>query len=318
MTRPARRSGFSQDCFACHVPPNSYFAVCIPLGNMIQSDLGQNLQGKIISNLLDILKISRLKTSPYHPQSNGASECSFRSIHQILTKYISENPSNYANLLPLLAYALNTAENSTTKVSPFFLMRGFQPRHLTGIYYGLTTTNFYRNQQHCASELYKQIAKVYSFVIKNVNNAQMSASEYWNQKLNYVKYVEGQKVYFFQPVGNVSHRKIRSPFHKAVIVKAYATDVYLIKLEKNAKTFICSYDKLTLIPAHITEGNPRVQGSDNEDSDIEIDDPVESSEDELERELVEDTTEQQPIIDREIPRRSSRVRKPVEHYDSKW
>ena len=104
------------------------------------------MQGKIISNLLSILKIDCLKTAQYKPSTNGAVEHYNRTLRSLLQKFTSENPDNYLDLLPLLSYALHTCEHPSTKVTPFFIMHGYQPRHLTSIYYGITTTPYYKSQ----------------------------------------------------------------------------------------------------------------------------------------------------------------------------
>ena len=292
--------------------------------NLLLSDLGQELQGKIVSNILDVLKITRLKTTPFSPQTNGASERSFRTIRQLLQKFVSKHPNNYHEILPLLTYAINTAENSTTKISPFFLQRGYQPRPLTGLYWGITSSEFYKSQQHYQSELYKKIKIAHEFAMLNMRNKEFSISERWSQKCKYVKYFEGQKVYYFSPVANISHRKIRSPFHKAEILKAYPTDSYLIKLSHTGRTLMSSYRKLTLIPCHVQNTTPQVPEEEESDEEPNIDissggevetedeqSPV-SSEEEFE------SADDQSPEERPLPRRSTRATRPVDRYQAKW
>ena len=289
--------------------------------NLLLSDLGQELQGKIVSNVLNVLKITRLRTAPFSPGCNGASERSFRTIRQLLTKFVSEQPNTYQEILPMLTYSINTAENSTTKVSPFFLQRGYHPRPLTGIYWGITSTEFYRSQQHCQSELYKKTKIAYEFAMRNMRNTEFSVSEAWNQKVKYIKFFPGQNIYYFSPVGNISHRKIRSPFQKAVIIKSYKTDVYLIKILSTGRTLISSYRRLTLIPHHITK-SPQITKEDEEDEpnidlssggELESDSDRSSTASSEDFESAEDSTPERPL-----PRRSSRTSKPVEKYQATW
>ena len=59
----------------------------------------------------------------------------------------------------------------------------------------------------------------------NLANMEKSVSEAWNHKVKYVKFHEGQKVYYFRTVENVGHRKIRNRYQEAVIVKIFPADV---------------------------------------------------------------------------------------------
>ena len=117
-------------------------------------------------------------------------------------------------------------------------MRGFEPRHLSSLYWGITSTEFYKSRQQYALEQHVKMNKVYEFAMKNIMNMEMSVTESWSHKVRYIKYHESQKVYYFHKVDNVSHRKIRSPYHEAVILKVYPADVYLIQLTKKADELV--------------------------------------------------------------------------------
>ena len=281
--------------------------------NLILSDLGPNLQGKVMNNLLQLLKISHLRTSPYYPQCNGAAERQFRTMKNILVKFVSENPSDYKDLLPFLAYAMNTSIHPATKVSPFVLQRGYEPRHLSSIYYGITSTEYYRNGQHYALEQHKKLRTVYKFALKNIKNMETSVAETWNIKVKYLKFHEGQDVYYFHKVDNVGHKKIRSPYHLATVIKVYPADVYLIKLKSSGKQIISSYKKLTLKPYHVQREYPSIDArtEDREEglgNDMEQESGKEDSEesDDISDNEEVDVADEETTETEAVPRRSTR------------
>ena len=285
--------------------------------NLILSDLGPNLQGKVMNNLLQLLKISRLRTSPYYPQCNGAAERQFRTMKNILVKFVSENPSDYKELVPFLAYAMNTSIHPATKVSPFVLQRGYEPRHLSSIYWGITSTEYYRNGQHYALEQHKKLRTVYKFALKNIKNMEMSVAETWHHKVKYLKFHEGQDVYYFHKVDNIGHKKIKSPYHLAKIVKVYPADVYLIKLKSSGRQIMSSYNKLTLKPYHVQRDYPSIDArTDEREEWLHLENETvqesekqysEESDDTSDDEVVdvanEETTETETV---HVPRRSTR------------
>ena len=288
--------------------------------NLILSDLGPNLQGKVMNNLLQLLKISRLRTSPYYPQCNGAAERQFRTMKNILAKFVSENPSDYKDLLPFLAYAMNTSIHPATKVAPFVLQRGYDPRHLSSIYWGITSTEYYRNGQHYALEQHKRLRAVYNFALKNIKNMETSVAETWNHKVKYVKFHEGQEVYYFHKVDNIGHKKIKSPYHLAEIVKVYPADVYLIKLKSSGKQIISSYNKLTLKPYHVHREYPSIDARTEdieEGLNLEKENEEESENEDFEESDDISDNEEIFVADKEptemetVPRRSTRETKGV-------
>ena len=111
----------------------------------------------------------------------------------------------------------------------------------------------YRNGQHYALEQHKKLRTVYKFALKNIKNMEMSVAETWHHKVKYLKFHEGQDVYYFHKVDNIGHKKIKSPYHLAKIVKVYPADVYLIKLKSSGRQIMSSYNKLTLKPIMFKE-----------------------------------------------------------------
>ena len=287
----------------------------------IMSDLGPNLQSKIINELLNVLKIHRLRTTPYHPMSNGLAERAIRSLKHLLIKYVSENPKTYPDTLNMLEYALNTSICSTTKISPFFLQRGYRPRSLGSIAWGVTSNEYYVNKLHYCTELYKTINKIYTFALVNTKNKEITTEGIWDQRVNYTKYTPGQRVYFLSKIDNkLPYKKLRSPFIKAEIITAYPSDCYLIKTMVDGRTFMASYDKLTLIPYHIREngGGLQMRGDDthlsqnnNTNSDDEDEFEIDTESDEEPDEQVENL-ENQPQITQ--PRRGTRARTAPERF----
>ncbi|KAH8145009.1 uncharacterized protein LAJ45_11029 [Morchella importuna] len=68
---------------------------------------------------------SRIET--YRPQTDGQTERVNQTLEQYLKNYCFYQQDDWAELLPLVEYAYNTATQESTKVSPFYANYGFQP-----------------------------------------------------------------------------------------------------------------------------------------------------------------------------------------------
>ena len=71
---------------------------------------------------------TKLKMSTaYHPESDGFTERTNRSITQMLRHCVDVDQKNWAIKLPLIEFAINSARSDTTGFSPFFLNSGREP-----------------------------------------------------------------------------------------------------------------------------------------------------------------------------------------------
>ena len=100
--------------------------------NSYQTARGSNFLAKVMQVLLDMLKISHLKTSLYHPQSNGMLELLIRfhaTLKSMLRKTCPE-PKEWDRWLPYLLFAY-WPSNFTSKeevIRPISLFERTRPR----------------------------------------------------------------------------------------------------------------------------------------------------------------------------------------------
>jgi hypothetical protein len=82
-----------------------------------------------------LLKIKKLQTTPFHPESNGSLERSHRVLKEYLRHYIREDQSNWDDWVPYAAYVYNITTHVATGYTPFELVYGFKselPSNLKG------------------------------------------------------------------------------------------------------------------------------------------------------------------------------------------
>lgn len=82
----------------------------------------------ITKTLMKALNIKAVRTSPYHPQTDGQTERYNSTLMQYLRKSVGEDPGNWDRHLQFAAYAFRTSEHSVTGFSPYELVFGRKPR----------------------------------------------------------------------------------------------------------------------------------------------------------------------------------------------
>lgn len=95
----------------------------------ILSDMGSNFMSTLIRELCRLMKIHKLSTTPYHPQTNGLVERFNGTLKNMLRKYAQEEQKNWDKQLPFVLFAYREVPQETTGFSPFEVLYG---RHIRG------------------------------------------------------------------------------------------------------------------------------------------------------------------------------------------
>jgi hypothetical protein len=89
----------------------------------ILSDRGSHFNNVMIKELMDKFGIKHHNSTPYHPQTNGQVERFNKTLKESLAKIIEEQTEWDLHIAPVL-FAYRTAQQSTTKMTPFLLTYG--------------------------------------------------------------------------------------------------------------------------------------------------------------------------------------------------
>uniref|UniRef100_A0A803JIM9 Gypsy retrotransposon integrase-like protein 1 n=1 Tax=Xenopus tropicalis TaxID=8364 RepID=A0A803JIM9_XENTR len=96
----------------------------------ILTDQGTPFMSRVTKELCKLLQIKHLRTSVYHPQSDGLVERFNKTLKTMLRRVIDKDGKNWDFLLPYLMFAIREVPQSSTGFSPFELLYGRHPRGL--------------------------------------------------------------------------------------------------------------------------------------------------------------------------------------------
>ena len=99
----------------------------------ILTDQGTPFMSRIMKDLCKLMQIKQLRTSVYHPQTDGLVERFNRTLKQMLKKVMEAEGRNWDQLLPFLMFSIREVPQSSTGHSPFELLYGRRPRGLLDI-----------------------------------------------------------------------------------------------------------------------------------------------------------------------------------------
>uniref|UniRef100_A0A2N9GGR4 Chromo domain-containing protein n=1 Tax=Fagus sylvatica TaxID=28930 RepID=A0A2N9GGR4_FAGSY len=77
--------------------------------------------------LFKIQEVELAMSSSYHPQTDGQTEVVNRSLEQYLRAFAGDKPSMWVHWLPLAEFWFNTNYHTSTKMTPFEALYGYEP-----------------------------------------------------------------------------------------------------------------------------------------------------------------------------------------------
>ena len=100
--------------------------VCLRHGfpRVLLSDRGTAFTARRMEKFCEEWGIDHRMAAPEHPQTNGLVERMNRTIGPTLAAYVNRSHTNWDEVVPFAAFAINTAVQETTGFAPFELVHG--------------------------------------------------------------------------------------------------------------------------------------------------------------------------------------------------
>ena len=104
------------------------FFACVGVPDEILTNQGTNFTSQLLTEVYRLLQIKPIRTTPYHPQTDGLVERFNGTFKTILKKVVSEEGRDWDRLLPYLLFAYREVPQASTEFSPFELVYGHNVR----------------------------------------------------------------------------------------------------------------------------------------------------------------------------------------------
>jgi transposase InsO family protein len=91
---------------------------------ILQTDQGANFISDVFRNTCKILKIKKVQSTAFYPESQGSIERSHRVLAEYLRHYVNKGQTNCDEWVPFATYVYNTTVHSATGFTPFELLFG--------------------------------------------------------------------------------------------------------------------------------------------------------------------------------------------------
>ena len=92
------------------------------------SDQGTEFCGKVIAAMCSLLGVEKIRTTPYHPQTNGSAERVHQMLQCIIGKLDPEKRKKWPTHIGSIIIAYNSTRSLVTGYSLYYLMFRRRPR----------------------------------------------------------------------------------------------------------------------------------------------------------------------------------------------
>ena len=106
---------------------NNYFSI-FGFPQCLMSDQGTEFCGKVIAAMCSLLGVKKIRTTPYHPQTNGSAERVHQTLQHMIGKLDPEKRKKWSAHIGSIIIAYNSTRSLVTGYSPYYLMFGQKPQ----------------------------------------------------------------------------------------------------------------------------------------------------------------------------------------------
>ena len=96
----------------------------VGLPKEILTDQGTNFQSQLLQEIHRLLQVTALRTTPYHPQTDGLTERFNQTLKSMLRKFATKEGKDWDRLIPYLLFTYREVPQASTGFSPFELLYG--------------------------------------------------------------------------------------------------------------------------------------------------------------------------------------------------
>lgn len=220
----------------------------------IVSDNGPAFIADTFKQMAKLLNITHIKTTPYHPSSNGSIERYHRTLGESVRAYTEENRGSWHKYVPFFLFTYNNTVHTATGFAPHSLVFGFDIELPTNLGNLRPNYNYESYQQELQLQLKNAQKRAKSLIERRkLENKERydtkNGCEPLNLKKNDIVLVLNEKL----PSHDKFEAKYRGPYRVEKVISDAVT-----KVKIGNKSKILHNDKLKLAKAQYEELPPEI------------------------------------------------------------
>ncbi|KAI2649246.1 Retrovirus-related Pol polyprotein from transposon 17.6 [Labeo rohita] len=180
------------------------FLLCTRVGipAEILTDQGTPFMSRLTADLCRLLRVKQIRTTVFHPQTDGLVERFNQTLKQMLKHVAAEDRKDWDLMLPYVLFGVREIPQASTGFTPFELLFGRQPRGLLDV-----AREAWEQQQPAplrstiehVREMQEQIERIMPLVREHLTKAQQSQQRIYNRAAQPREFQPGDRVMVLVP-----------------------------------------------------------------------------------------------------------------------
>ena len=229
---------------------NNYFSV-FGFPQCLMSDQGTEFCGKVIAAMCSLLGMEKIRTTPYHPQTNRAAERVHQTLQRLIGKLEPEKRRKWPAHIGSIIIAYNFTRSLVTGYSLYYLMFGRRPRLPINLLFPM------RWMQMLTRTIDEYVASLYDRLRKSLAIAQDCAAkeaqrqkQLYDRKVGAIELRPGDHILARLDAFRGQTRKLKNrsgdDLHTVVTRVADGIPAYVVKNNRTGKKKVVHWAQLLL------------------------------------------------------------------------
>ncbi|KAL0159612.1 hypothetical protein M9458_043337, partial [Cirrhinus mrigala] len=173
----------------------------VGLPSEILTDQGTPFMSRLMADLCRLLRVKQLRTTVYHPQTDGLVERFNQTLKQMLRRVTAEDKRDWDLLLPYVLFGIREVPQASTGFTPFELLFGRQPRGLLDIAREAWEQQPapHRTIIEHVRQMRERIDRVMPLVREHLSKAQQAQQRHYNRAAQPREFQPGDRVMVLVP-----------------------------------------------------------------------------------------------------------------------
>ena len=213
----------------------------------IFTDRGSNFESNLFTEVCELLRIHKTRTTPYRPSANGQVERYNRTLMDAVRCFVGRNQASWDLLMPQIAAALRSSVNRHTGYTPNKLMFGREVNTPVDLLFATVTNREGVEVNEFVKDLENNIQESHRLVREQLKQQVGRMKRYYDLKLHVQQYKPGDAVYILNTATvKGQNRKLGAPWKGPGVVEQRITSyLYRVRIpQRNSITI--NHDRMKL------------------------------------------------------------------------
>ena len=220
------------------------FFTFVGLPKVVQSDQGSNFMSGVFQQIMFQLGIKQVKSSAYHPESQGALERFHQTMKTMMKTYCQQYEKDWDEGLPFLMFAIREVIQESLGFSPFELVFGHEVRGpLKLVKEQWLSEDSNMNLLNYVSDFRDRLYNTCKIAQANLKRSQAEMKTWYDRQTVLRSFKPGDKVLVLFPIMG---KPLQAQYHGPYIIDSQVSDRnYIIRTpDRRKKTQLCHVNML--------------------------------------------------------------------------